>query len=321
MLTLDDFETTPLLQDILSGLSAPTSFAQDPTLWRTMSTVCIETAKLCVCIGNLLFSQYSVLGDQSVRDDRTNLVVPKRSAAQVRDMAKYDVELSEWHRRLGPECRYTAVAPPSEQQGGRHVIRLQQALLHMIFLTAVMALHRPRALKRSPDTGVDEARVKESKTKVTEAAIGVTDIVYDLQRRGQLGYLSTTGIPAILWATLSHVMGICSPDEGIRASSIGRFFQCRQGLEALRELYASADHAVWFLEAVIRKTGVQIPMLGMVVRADHGPDRSERTSAQATDPEPLPDLWMPDNYSFENDFMLTSQVDWNDQIWTSISAF
>lgn len=273
MLTLDDFEMTPLPRDLLRRIGDPAVFAQDPTLYRIMSIACIDTAKLCVCIGNILLSQYSILGDKSVRDDRRNLVVPRRSDQQVREMAKCDVELSEWHHHLSPECRYSGPSPlPSEQQGGKQLIRLQQALIHMIYLTAVTALHRPRAFQCSSDAGDDAAGVMDSESKVTEAAIGVTDIAYDLYSRAQLCYLSTSSIPAILWATLIHIIGIRSTKEDVRNSSIGRFFQCRQALEDLRDIYASADHAVRFLEAVIRKTDVRIPMLSMGAGA--GPSSS-----------------------------------------------
>lgn len=102
-----------------------------------------------------------------------------------------------------------------------------------------------------------------SRKNVSKAAAGITEIVHDLQQRGQMRFASTSAIPAILSATLIHLIDIRYSKEEIRYTCIGRFYQCWQSLQYLRDIYASVDHGVWFLEAVIQKTNIRIPMLNL----------------------------------------------------------
>lgn len=266
MPTLDDFDTTPLPPHLIS-LIGKSSFAEDTQSRKQVAVACIEMARLCVCTGNVLFSQYSILGNSTVgpQNDTTVMVTPSKSFEQDQELAKCDLELTDWFQSLNPSCQYKATHSKTSklEDGNERIVHLHQALLHMIYLTAMTALHRPRALQSYSMSVDDGASFRQSKAKVTAAAIGITEIVYDLQSQSQMCYLPPSGIHAILWATLSHLLDIRSVKESVRNTSIGRFYQCMQALEELRKLYASADHAVWFLEAVIKKTDVFIPMLNI----------------------------------------------------------
>ncbi len=280
MLTPDDFETAPIPQDLLRSVCDSPLLAQDPESRKTVAMACIEMAKLCVCIGNVLSSQYSILGDTSMtktENDARTMVVPRHSIEQIQDMARCDVELGDWYQNLNPGCRYKAMPPRAARDLGdtKRLMRFHTAQLNMIYLTTVTVLHRPRSLQSSGD---DAASYRLSRSKVTEAAIGISEIAYDLHHQSQLRYLSTSSIPAILWATLSHLPDISSAKDDVRFSSIGRFYQCMQALEELRDMYASADHAVWFLEAVIKKSDIHIPGLTIGTRAHARPtSRSSRS--------------------------------------------
>lgn len=133
----------------------------------------------------------------------------------------------------------------------------------MIYLTALGILHRPQIFRGSSTAGTHDSTRHSSRQKVTDAAIEVTQLAYEMQLHDQLRYLSTTSIPVLVSAALIHLFEIRSTHEDVRNISIGPFFQCMQALRQLQEIYASADYAVYFLESVIQKTGIQVPMLGL----------------------------------------------------------
>jgi hypothetical protein len=154
----------------------------------------------------------------------------------------------------------------------------------MIYLTALGALHRPQVFNSSSESTAGGIDQQNSRQKITDAAIAMTGIAYDLQTRDQLRYLSTSSIPAFLSATLIHLLDIRSPNEQARNVSIGRFYQCLQALHRLQEMYASADYAVQFLKSVLKKTDVYIPMLDYELGISRVPIAGERNWSNSMQP-------------------------------------
>lgn len=284
MLTPDDFETPSVPLAMLTSI-CDWQFLQDAGLQKTLTMTLINLARLCVCVGNVLFSQYSILGDKSTRReaDATTMVIPRQSIRQIQDLARCDVDLADWYESLEPACRYEELGARSSRQldESKRIVWLHQAQLHMIYLTAVTVLHRPQALHSNSSERQDGSSSKHSRLKVGEAAVGISDLAYDLQRNDHLCYLSTSSIPAILWATFGHLTEIGSTRDKVDFASIGRFHQCLQALEELRAMYASADHAVWFLEAVIRRNGIRIPGFSLGRLANPSSSISESHSRHA----------------------------------------
>ncbi|KAJ5556295.1 fungal-specific transcription factor domain-containing protein [Penicillium frequentans] len=184
---------------------------------------------------------------------------------QSNEIEKCDEELSEWYRGLDPCSRYTPYVSGSVQkeEEADKIIRLHQSTLHMIFPTALGILHRPQVVRGSSNADAGGNIRKMSRQKFTDAAIQITQLAYDMQLQNQLRYLSTSSIPAFISAALIHLFEIRSTQEEVRNLSICRFFQCVHVLHQLQEMYASADYAVYFLESVIQKTGIQVPMLSL----------------------------------------------------------
>lgn len=259
MLTLDDFETEPVCGEVatlLGGWALP----QDAEATKTLAVTCVELAKLCLCIGHILLSQYSVLGDQPARSNY--MVLPRKTPEQVQELAKCDEELSEWLQTLESCSRHTAHPVKSQHRTSilAKAVSVHTASLYMIYLTAVGALHRPRVFSSASMTAGNEASWDDSRQKLTDAAVAVTQLAYDMQLRDQVRYLSTSSIPAFTSAALMHLLDIRSTKEDIRNIGVGRFFQCMQVLWLLRDMYASADYAIHFLRTVVQSTNVQLPM-------------------------------------------------------------
>lgn len=263
MLTLEDCEMASFDDSLLSYLG-PLPVATDASAKRSIYLCFIELAKLCVHIGDILFTQYSILSNPTfgAEENVAMMVIPRKSVEQMQEMEKADFHLEDWLQNLDPACQYKIGKSQDERDrnGSYMILRLHQAMLYMIYLTTTAVLHRPRALQSDPGPGDNRVNMRLSRRKVTHAAASITEVVRDLYQENQLRFASTSTVPALISSTLIHLVDIRSSRDEARYISIGRFYQCWQALQYLRDMYASAEHATWFLEAVIQKSKVNIPM-------------------------------------------------------------
>ncbi|KAK6067720.1 hypothetical protein SCUP234_11464 [Seiridium cupressi] len=274
ILELDDFDLGQPAPELIAFVRECGFTTPEADRRRAMCQICIELSKLCICIGNILHSQYSVVNNLPFSSEyyKNHAVIPRHSEKQASELAKCDSELEDWYRNQKAACRY---APPSQSSASSlvengssdwadKVTWLHQALLRMIYLTAIGALHRPRALDSSfaKSDSPDNSAARESSTrKVKDAALAITKLAFDLQSENYLRYLSTSSVPAFLSATLIHLLDVRNGDEEVRNLAIGRFYQCFHALHELQNMYASADYAVRFLGTVLKRMDADIPML------------------------------------------------------------
>ncbi|CAK7200315.1 hypothetical protein SEUCBS139899_003006 [Sporothrix eucalyptigena] len=275
MLDLADFDLVQPGQERITFVRESGFTCVEEDGRRQMCQICIDLAKLCVCVGNVLQSQYSVV-TTNAEAHKNMAVLPKPiTETDAKDLAQRDHELDQWYKNQTATSRYVPRSPASasarsgqrKDDWAEDILWLHQALLRMIYLTTLGALHRPRALMRPPSwcKVPDAVSIrKTSLTKVREAAIAMTRLAFDLQSENHLRYLWTSGVPAFLSATQIHLLDINDPDEQVRNMSLGRFYQCFHALCELQDMYTSVDYALRFLENVLKKAGTSIPMLQML---------------------------------------------------------
>jgi hypothetical protein len=261
MLTLDDFEIAPL-PDSITCLPADCRVARDVDAQRQLAIMCIEKARLCLCISHVLSKQYCVLNNNhGLQNDRTTMMLlPKKLDPETSEVKACDEELQKWVSELPEEAKYT------DTPSGEAAIDLARSLLHMVFFTTLSALHRPQVLPNSQG-GPASAPTKEnveselldvSRRNVRRAASAITSIAQRLDVGGLVKYLPTTGVTVLLPAIIIHLLDIKAPEEETRRSSLRGFCQCMAVMGKLRDLYAAADYSVAFLEAAIRKAGIHV---------------------------------------------------------------
>jgi hypothetical protein len=260
MLVLDDFDTEPLPAELVRMLGGCPA-VRDSAKRLTLAKLCIEKAKLCLCISHVLAAQYSVLSHKfGGTTETTMMLVPKKSTAESLEVTDCDQELDRWHRNLGEDLHYRM--PGSKVRANQHdgeVLTVHRALLNMIFLTTSSALHRPQVLPAMPSPAVAASLQELSRKRVREAATEITEVAQDLHDLDLVRFLPTTGVTVLLPAVIIHLLDIKSSDVTVRNASLRRFYQCMQVLRRLREMYASADFAFSFLEAAIRKANIEMP--------------------------------------------------------------
>ncbi|KAJ5648706.1 fungal-specific transcription factor domain-containing protein [Penicillium lividum] len=263
-LTLNDFDLNEPSNTVIKFLGKSGMLLSDPSARSTMAVMCIELSKLAVCLGHILHSQYSVVSDQPMIAEYMLriIVVPKRSRSYTDDVIKCDLELKELINNQDSRSKYTSGPQQTGDKTETHrIIRLHQAILRMNYLAAVNILHKPQVFYAESETTDSNVQKKSSREKVTNAAIAMTKLAFDMQMDSQLQYLSTSSVPAFLSAALSHLGDMRSHEEEIRNISVGRFYQCIHVLHQLKSIYSSADFAIHFLEAVLRKSDIVVPSL------------------------------------------------------------
>lgn len=261
MLTMDDFEVAAI-PDSVTCVPADCRAARDVGLQRQLAIMCIEKARLCLCISHVLSKQYCVLNNnQGLQNDRTTMMLlPKKLDPETSEVKACDEELQAWVKNLAEEAKY------SDEFTGENSLDVNRALLHMVFFTTLSALHRPQVLPSS-NGGPASVPVKMkvasdildvSRRNVRRAASAITSIAQRLDQGDLVKYLPTTGVTVLLPAIIIHLLDIKAPEEDTRRASLRGFCQCMAVMGKLRDLYAAADYSTAFLEAAIRKAGIHI---------------------------------------------------------------
>jgi len=302
MLSLEDFEFHPFSPEIVA-MVGNSEILQNVSHQRELALMFIEKAKLCLCVSHVLSAQYSVLSHKfGGTMETTMMLVPKKSTAETFEVRSCDQELEDWLANLPIETQYAA-SNGSKLSEADEVLHSHRALLKMVYLTTSSALHRPQVLPAIPYPSTDAELQDISRNKVRFAAVEITAIAQDLHCLDLTRYYPTTGVTVLLPAVIIHLLDIKSTDPSIRMTSLQRFYQCMRILQRLREIYASADFATSFLEAAIRKAGIQLTVSPQDVsrpRTSTTTDLEKPTRHTLTPPpdslaQRIPDLTYPQN--------------------------
>jgi hypothetical protein len=268
-LRLDDFDIVlPPPPAVARLLAAPNFTGIDPANRQKLATLCIDLSKLCITIGRILYSQYTIASALEAGSDYLQwaIVRPKSSKEQAQSFAQCDTDLQDWFQSLSSASRYVLGARDGRSAGAQtenSTIRLHKILLYIIYLTALGALHRPQVFYSGEDSITNPTRKVDSRRKLTEAAVITTKLAFDLKSNDQLRYAPTSSISAFLSAALIHLLNTRSSDEEIQDISIGRFCQCLDTLHQLQNMYAAADQAVQIINNMLEAAGFMLPLLGI----------------------------------------------------------
>ena len=265
MLTVDDFEVE-ILPEGPSCMPQRSTILRDAEKQRQLAIMCIEKAKLCICVSHVLSVQYSVLfnnhGVLSAEGNTrtTMMLVAKKLDPELNELQACDKALREWKENMAVEAQY--VEPRwSDVDNGKEDLILNRSLLHMIYYATLSALHRPQVLPSAamPQRSTHSEQLDVSRKAVRLAATKITSIANSLDNLDLVKYLPTTGITVLLPAIIIHLLDIKAPDEDSRRASLQGFCQCMQIMHKLRDIYASADYSTAFLEAAVRKAEITLP--------------------------------------------------------------
>lgn len=266
LLSVDDFTIMEMSRANMSCIPPSCTPMYDAAKQRQLAIMCVEKAKLCICISHVLSTQYSVLhnnhGVQSKEGSTrtTMMLVAKKDDPEVCGVKNCDEELRKWKASIAPEAD---VADPAQQtfNPGEESIFLNRTLLHMVYHSTLSALHRPQVLPAStwPSDNTSTELLDMSRANVRHAANQITIYADTLAKYDLIRFLPTVGITVLLPAIIIHLLDIKAPDEQTRRTALQGFCQCMQIMSKLRDIYAAADYSTAFLEAAIRKAEIALP--------------------------------------------------------------
>ncbi|KAG6006251.1 Cutinase transcription factor 1 beta [Claviceps maximensis] len=262
MLLESDFDIQHL-QEGISVVPAECTLIRDVNMQRELAIMCISKAKLCLCISQMLKTQYSVLIRDKMKPENTTnstmMLFPNKKMDNADSVNSVDLELSAWAASLPNVCQYRPLST-MDVKDGRSTLAVQRTILHMVYHTTISALHRPQFLPSSPTQRPITCReVQEmSRLRVRDAAAQITRMATELHHLRLEKYLPTTGVTVILPAMIIHLLEMKSPSLQAREQATRGFRHCMRVMEKLREIYAAADYATGFLDAALRKAAIDI---------------------------------------------------------------
>ncbi|RYC78408.1 Cutinase transcription factor 1 beta [Fusarium oxysporum f. sp. narcissi] len=262
MLEESDFEIEVFPEDS-NILPRQCAVVRDITMQQELAALCIAKVQLCICIGHVLNSMYSVdMRYKTPPENTTNstwMLLPNKKLGNTEWFLSMHLELVAWVEALPPCCRYTPLTPP-DTKNSNATITVQRTLLHMLYYTIDLTLHRPLLLPPSPTQGMTTPSVVQgvSRLHVRNASIYITRMASELHHL-QLGrFLPVTGVTAILPAMMIQLLEMRNSAPQARVLAARGFQQCMCVMEKLREIYVATDDVVGFLDAALRKLSVDI---------------------------------------------------------------
>ncbi|CAP73574.1 uncharacterized protein PODANS_2_9380 [Podospora anserina S mat+] len=259
MLEEGDFEIGRLRED--NQLLGPDcALVRDVEMQRELAFMCIEMAKLCLLVSEMLRAQYSILSRGGMRPDVTTastmMLLPKKD--QNPDgfamTQQVDAMLNQWAVGL-PSCCQRQPVPLTPIEEGRRPVVLQRHLLHLIYYTTVSALHRPQFLRPQRAEPVIPTKAQQySQERVRDASREVIKMVTELRQHGLERCLPTTGVTVLLPAMIIQLLDSTAldADDQTRAQAAQGFKELLAVMRNLKEIYAAASYAVNFMTCVLQ---------------------------------------------------------------------
>ncbi|KAH7205136.1 fungal-specific transcription factor domain-containing protein [Fusarium redolens] len=236
---------------------------RDTTMQQELAALFIAKVQLCICIGHVLNSMYSDdMRDKAIPENttiNTCMLLPNKKLDNTEWFLSINLELVAWAEALPPCCRYTPLMP-LDIKNSNATIAVQRTLLHMLYYTIELTLHRPQLLPPSPTQVMTTPSVVQgvSRLHVRNATIYITRMASELHHLRLDRFLPVTGVTVILPAMMIQLLEMTNPAPRARVLAARGFQQCLCVMEKLREIYVAADDIVGFLDAALRKLGIDV---------------------------------------------------------------
>ena len=212
MLTLTDFDV-PSLEERTDEMNSVLPSVEEMT---STALMCIQLAKLSICIGHVVSSQYTTLNTQ-VDVPRTMLVVSRRDGGALDELEACNQELDEWCRAVNEDTQWPDL--PAAGHDLQSCSEVHRSVLRLTHLTTVNVLHRAQALHPLPDLSETQKTSEFLRSKVKDAAREMTKLTQTMLHKNQARFLGLIGVTATIAACLSHMLDINSSNEDVRDAS------------------------------------------------------------------------------------------------------
>lgn len=260
LLRLEDFDFEPFHPAVVELFHCRQ--LEDSSHQKRLATMFIEKTKLCQSIGRVLFAQYSPSQRQFGMTHRTTIALVPRQASES-ELARCSQRLESWLNSLPKDAQFIPASRPNFENG-EDVLLLHGAMLRMLYHTTISALHRPWAFAATKDGNkARQELANAARTKMHDAAIGITQIIQGLNRLNLTRFLPQSGVTVITPAAVAHLASTMSDNPSVREAGIFNFQRCIQVLQSMKEIYPAADMEMANVEAAVK---VQTGSVGTLLR-------------------------------------------------------
>ncbi|KAJ4135350.1 hypothetical protein NW765_009321 [Fusarium oxysporum] len=230
MLEESDFDIEVFPQDD-NILPRQCAVVRDITMQHELADLFIAKVQLCICIGHELNSMYSDdMRNKVIPENTTNstsMLLPKKKLDNMECFLSIKLELLAWAEALPPCCRYTPLIR-LDIKNSNATIAVQRTLLHMLYYTIDLTLHRPQLLPPSPTQVMTSPSVVQgvSRLHVRNATIYITRMASELHHLGLDRFLPVTGVTVILPAMMMQLLEMRNAAPQARVLAARGFQQC-----------------------------------------------------------------------------------------------
>jgi hypothetical protein len=247
-LGLDDFDTEQYDAEVLLTFPRCAQLFSSESQ-REMAIICVQTVRLCMCIGVILENLYVGFWNQGYNNRSTVSLAPKRHI-EIQAVHQYENVLQQWFRNLPGVARYNPplVSNDVDQDSIQTVFLVQKANMHMIYLSTLCVLFRH----------VHTDSSSQSVQILRESAAAITKMMGDLRELGLINFLINSSVTALLFAVATHLHDLKSPDTTIQAQALSHFKSCVASSQRLREIYPSTELVLSFTFAAGQVLGVDV---------------------------------------------------------------
>lgn len=272
-MTVNDFNIQILPDHVQSPPQS--SFLQDISRQHEVAVWCIEHAKLCAILGNILQERYSTVcidrgtSLESQNNTKTTMaLMPKIDSPNGPRLAPYDVELKQWAAELPSFVVYRNSEPLGVANSGRNSYLLHRATLTMLYSTAALLFYRPLVSMDLPRVVTDTFDTRMLPSDITSeiviqeirtAAFRITEICGELSALGLVRFMQPLGVTVASSAAVVHLAAIYSPFKMIHGEALSKLSTCLSVIEQLQETYIAADLACHVLYTGLKSAGVSLP--------------------------------------------------------------
>ncbi|PWY77091.1 Zn(II)2Cys6 transcription factor [Aspergillus heteromorphus CBS 117.55] len=304
MLRLEDFDFEPFHPAVVEMFHCRQ--LEDSNHQKRLAIMFMEKAKLCQCIGRVLFAQYTPSQCQFGVSTRTTISLVPRQASES-ELARCSQRLESWLSALPKDAQFIP-ASRNNFHDGEDVLLLHGAMIRMLYHATTSALYRPWAFTPSKDRSKSRLDlVKTAQSKMHDAAVGITHIIQGLNQLNLTRFLPQSGVTVIIPAAVAHLTNSLSGNPATRESSLYNFQRCIQVLQGLKDIYPAADMEVANIEAAVKLQSDSTNSLFRIMQF---------TDSSSTQAQPQPQV-QPRKQSFmSNPHTLSSSDDRVSNHWT-----
>ncbi|KAK5055353.1 hypothetical protein LTR84_013103 [Exophiala bonariae] len=230
MLVLDDFEIEDYSKAV-SNTFNEWAFINDERTRIQLAMLCIEKAKLSLCIDQILRVRYISMRHES-KTQTLSILVPKRDTNDDFEVIEHDHQLRRWYQAISTSGNFDL--KDSTTFGtikASDTLTIQRVHLKLLFLSALIALHRPQV--------GDNSRARSglfqdlSRTKLRETADEVGHLAMCMKELHLGTHIKPNGVTLFLPILLVHLQDIIPDMDNRQGNRIGKYYHCMEILDSL----------------------------------------------------------------------------------------